>query len=200
MGVMKRFFSGLAGAVALGTMLGLTGCDSSDSQGVPLARYENEVGEAVVRHLMATVPDPSPGVPKSWSVVLGEIGRNGVFEAASVDFLKRFQEGGRRVISASVLTEAEPDHMIIDPELRVAVYVLQLRLMKQRAADLWDVEAAWSYKKFYERKRLEVAKGTDSQWVVKELETLEGNWKEGAAAKAGEAPATLDATPETGVK
>ncbi len=163
----------LAGALML-----LPGCDSSDSKGMPLAMYENEVGEAVVRHLMATVPDPSPGVPKSWSIVLGEIGRNGVFEPASVPFLERCQEGGRRVISASVLAHAEPDNMIIDPELRVAVYVLQLRLMSQRSAEVWDVEAAWSYKKFFQRKKFEVAKGADGKWAVRETALLEGNWEE----------------------
>jgi hypothetical protein len=66
--------------------------------------------------------------------------------------------------------------MIIDPELRVAVYVLQLKLMKQRAVDVWDVEAAWSYKKFFQRKTYEVSKGGDGKWVVKEGELVEGNW------------------------
>lgn len=156
----------------------LPGCDSSDSKGLPLAMYENEVGEAVVRHLMATVPDPSPGVPKSWSIVLGEVGRNGVFEPASVPFLERFQENGRRVISASVLTHADPDHMIIDPELRVAAYVLQLRLMSQRSAEVWDVEAAWSYKKFFQRLKFEVFKDPHDGWNVRETARLEGNWEE----------------------
>ena len=173
MTLMRRLLMGLGAGLA---MLGGVGCDSSDSEGMPLAMYENEVGEAMVRHLMATVPDPSPGVPKSWSIVLGEIARNGVFESASVPFLEKFQDGGRRVISASVLSHAEPDHMIIDPELRVAVYILQLRLMKQRAVDVWDVEAAWSYKKFFQRKKYEVSKGGDGKWVVKEGELVEGNW------------------------
>ncbi len=162
----------------LAALLHLPGCDSSDSQGMPLALYENEAGEAVVRHLMETVPDPAPGVPKSWSVVLGELGRNEVFHAASLPFLERFQEGGRRVISASVLTHAEPDHMIIDPERRVAVYVLQLRLMSQRSAELWDVEAAWSYKKFFQRKKFEAAKNSDGKWSAREVALLEGNWED----------------------
>ena len=171
---MPRCFLWLCLPVAL--LLLLPGCDSSDSQGIPLERYENEVGEAVVRHLMATVPDPSPGVPKSWSIVLGDIGRNEVYHAASVPFLERFQDGGRRVISASVLTQAEPDHMIIDPELRVAVYLLQIRLMSQRSADLWDVEAAWSYKKFFERQQFEVSKAPDGKWTVRATARLDGNW------------------------
>lgn len=159
----------------------LTGCDSSDSEGMPLDRYENEVGEAVVRHLIATAPDPSPGVPKSWSIVLGDIGRNETYHAASVPFLERFQDGGRRVISASVLTQAEPDHMIIDPELRVAVYLLQIRLMRQRAADLWDVEAAWSYKKHFQRKQFEVSQAADGTCTVRETALLDGNWETPAA-------------------
>ena len=175
MNMMNRILIGLGAAVLL---MGAMGCDSSDSEGMPLAMYENEVGEAVVRHLITTAPDPSPGVPKSWSIVLGEIGRNGVFEPASVPFLEKFQEGGRRVISASVLGHAEPDHMIIDPELRVAVYVLQLKLMKQRAVGVWDVEAAWSYKKFFQRKKFEVNQGADGKWTVKDGALLEGNWEE----------------------
>lgn len=173
---MKKSILGLGTALV---MLGGVGCDSSDSKGMPLAMYEGEVGEAVVRHLMATVPDPSPGVPKSWSIVLGEIGRNGVFEPASVAFLERFQEGGRRVISGSVLSHAEPDHTIIDPELRVAVYVLQLRLISQRAVDVWDVEVGWSYKKFFQRRMLEVTQGADGKWLVKDGEVLDGNREKG---------------------
>jgi len=179
--LMNRILTGLGAAVLL---LGVAGCDSSDSEGMPLALYEGEVGEAVVRHLMATAPDPSPGVPKSWSIVLGEIGRNGVFEPASVPFLEKFQDGGRRVISASVLGHADPDHMIIDPELRVAAYVLQLKLMKQRAVGLWDVEAAWSYKKFFQRKKYEVTQAADGKWTVKDGALLEGNWEtEGVEGK-----------------
>lgn len=173
MSMMKQIFTRVAACLM---MLGVVACDSSDSEGMPLSMYENDVGEAVVRHLIATVPDPSPGVPKSWSIVLGEIARNGVFESATVPFLEKFQDGGRRVISASVLSHAEPDHMIIDPELRVAVYILQLKLMKQRAVDVWDVEAAWSYKKHFQRKKYEVSKGSDGKWLVKEGELLEGNW------------------------
>lgn len=172
--LMNRILTGLGAAVLL---LGVAGCDSSDSEGMPLSLYEGEVGEAVVRHLMATAPDPSPGVPKSWSIVLGEIGRNGVFEPASVPFLEKFQDGGRRVISASVLGHADPDHMIIDPELRVAAYVLQLKLMKQRAVGVWDVEAAWSYKKFFQRKKYEVTQAADGKWTVKDGALLEGNWE-----------------------
>jgi hypothetical protein len=172
----RRLLMGMGAALLL--LVG-AGCDSSDSEGMPLAMYENEVGEAVVRHLIATAPDPSPGVPKSWSIVLGEIGRNGVFEPATVPFLEKFQEAGRRVISASVLSHAEPDHMIIDPELRVAVYVLQLKSMKQRAVGVWDVEAAWSYKKFFQRKKFEVNQGADGKWTVKDGALLEGNWETG---------------------
>jgi len=162
------------GAVAL-LGLAVCGCDSSDSEGMPLSMYEGEVGETVIRHLIDTVPDPSPGVPKSWSVVLGEIDRRGVFEPASVPFLERFQDGGRRVISASVLGHAEPDNMIIDPERRVAVYLLQLRKMRQQAADQWEVEAAWSYKKSFQRLRYQVLQ-SGGKWKVDETELLDGNW------------------------
>jgi hypothetical protein len=162
-----------AAAVLLG--LGLVGCDSSDSQGMPLALYEGELGEACVRFLMETVPDSAPGVPKSWTVVLGEVSRNG-FEPASVPFLERFQEGGRRVISASVLEVTQPDQLTIDPELRVAVTILQLRLFSQRSVDEWDVELAWAYKKFFQRIKAVAVLGADGVWVLRQTEVLEGNW------------------------
>ena len=156
-------------------LLALSACDSSDSNGLPLSLYENEVGEAVVDYLIKSVPDPSPGVPKSWTVVLGEIDRSGVFEPATQPFLEKFQKDGRRVISARVLEVTEPNNMIIDPDLRVAVYVLQLRLMTQRGAQDWDVQAAWSYKDFFQRLDLEATQ-RDGRWVVTQKSVLDGNW------------------------
>ena len=120
-------------------LLWLPACDSSDSKGVPLSMYENDAAAALIEHMMQTVPDPNPGVPKSWSIVLGDIGRQGVFHAASVPFLERFQQGGRRVISASVLTHVEPDRVRIECGPRGAVYVLKMRIMTQRAVDLWEL-------------------------------------------------------------
>ena len=79
------------------------------------------------------------------------------------------------IISARVLEVTEPNNMIIDPDLRVAVYVLQLRLMTQRGAQDWDVQAAWSYKDFFQRLDLEATQ-RDGRWVVTQKSVLDGNW------------------------
>jgi hypothetical protein len=79
-------------------------------------------------------------------------------------------------VSASVLTTTPPDNSIVDPELRVAVYLIQIRSMKQTSGNSWQYEAAWSYKKHFQRQ----------SWTVKEFNgdhqvvagpVLEGNWK-----------------------
>lgn len=155
----------------------LVGCHYSDSEGMPVALYESADGEAVLRQLIKELPDPNPGVPKSHAIVLGDVGARGDYKAASVAFMKRFQNTGMRFVSADVLSPNGPDHTIIDPETRVAVYVLQLRLMKQLDASTWSAEVAWSYKKLFERRRYKL-EHKDGQAVVTFVERLEGNWPE----------------------
>jgi hypothetical protein len=166
----------LAFAPFLALLCCVSGCDSSGDGWLPTSLFEGEAGEAAVRHVMNTVPDPSPGVPKSWSVVFGEIHRSGVFEPASVPFLERLQDGGRRVISASVLETTPPGNIIIDPEHRVAVYMIQLRGLRQRASGLWEAECAWSYKSHFQRLRLELNEGSDGKLTAQTVEVTDGNW------------------------
>ncbi len=154
----------------------LCACTPVDREGARLSSYETDATEALVRQIIRTLPDPNPGVPKSYSIALGEIVPSRDYTPASVPFLKRFDDLKLRLISASVLTTTEPDNTIVDPDQRIAVYVIQVRFMKAAGADAWDYEAGWSYKKHFQRKKWQVARA-DGQLVVTDKGELDGNWK-----------------------
>lgn len=164
----------------------LAACGPVDREGARLDDYENDATEALVREIIRTLPDTNPGVPKSYSISLGEIVPNRDYTAASVPFMKRFDDLKLRIISASVLGTEGPENMIVDPDHRVAVYVIQIRLMRPIAADAWEYETGWSYKKSYQRQKWEVRAEGDSYKVTNKGVT-EGNW---------EAPATPPAEPQ----
>jgi hypothetical protein len=153
--------------------LGLAACDSSDTAPLPLHLYECDAGEAAVRHLVGALPELNPGVPKSYSIVLGEINRDGMTPASDT-FTKRFADLKLKFVNAQNLKDIEPDHTIGDPETRLAAFVLQLRNLKPTSATTWEAEAGWSYKKEFARwkLRLEVKDGKTS--VVK-AEKVEGS-------------------------
>lgn len=165
----RRFFTCLC-------LLTLTACGPVDREGTRLDSYESDETEALVREIIRTLPDPNPGVPKSYSISLGEIVPNRDYTPASVPFLQRFDDLKLRLISASVLSTAEPDNVIVDPELRIAVYVIQIRLRKATGPHSWEYETAWSYKKHYQRQNWEVTE-TDGKTVVTSKGVIEGNWK-----------------------
>jgi len=153
-----------------------TGCGPVDRDGVRLADYENSATEALVREVIRTLPDPNPGVEKSYSITLGEIISGRDFTAASVPFLKRLDDLKLRLISATVLTTVPPDNTIVDPDLRVAVYLIQVRSMRQTGGSTWEYEAAWSYKKHFQRQTWKVTQ-VDGRYSVEGGTMLEGNWK-----------------------
>lgn len=126
--------------------LGLAACDSSDSGKIPLRDYEGPAGEAAIRHLITQLPDLNPGVPKSYSVILGEINRDGM-TPASKEFANRFADLKLKFIYAFNLQDLPPDHVVVDPETRTACFLLQIRTLEQTAPDAWTTEVAWSYKK-----------------------------------------------------
>ena len=155
----------------------LAGCKPVDQDGTPLAEYEIDATEALVREIIRTLPDPNPGVPKSYSIALGEIVLGRDFTPASVPFMKRFDDLKLRIISASVLSAIEPENTIADPELRIAAYVIQIRLMKRVDAATWEYETAWSYKKHFQRQKWRVTMQKDQSYKVENLGAFEGNWK-----------------------
>lgn len=157
-------------------LLVLVSCGPVDRDGVRLSTYENDATEALIREMLRTLPDLNPGVPKSHSISLGEIVPKRDFTPASVPFFKRFSDTKLRIVSAAVLATTPPDNIIIDPEQRIAAYVLQIRHMKQTAPDRWEYEAGWSYKKQFQRKKWTVT-ATDTGYKAEPGEVLDGNFE-----------------------
>lgn len=143
----------------------INSCGPVDREGRLLADYETAGTEALVREIIRTLPDLNPGVQKSYSITLGEIVRGRDYTSASVPFLKRFGDLKLRLISASVLGTAPPDNTAIDPDFRVPVFVIQVRSMKQISGDTWEYEAAWSYKKQFQRRLWKVI-SKNGDWKV----------------------------------
>ncbi len=140
---------------------GLAACDTSDTAPLPLNLYECAAGEAALRHLITQLPDLNPGVAKSYSIVLGEINRDGMTPATD-EFTARFADLKLKLVNAQDLKDVDPDHTIIDPDTRLAAFVLQLRQLQSTSATTWSAEVGWSYKKEVGRQklRLEVKDGT----------------------------------------
>ena len=154
----------------LSLCFGLAACDSSDTAPLPLNLYECDAGEAAVRHLITLLPDINPGVPKSYSIVLGEINRDGMTPASEA-FTKRFADLKLKFVDAQFLKDIEPDHTIADPDTRLAAFILQLRKLQPTSATTWDAEAGWSYKKEYARFKLQLEVKDGKTRVVKAEKT-----------------------------
>ena len=157
-------------------LLSLTACGPVDREGLRLDSYETDATEALVREIIRTLPDPNPGVPKSYSISLGEIVPNRDYTPASVPFQRRFDDLTLRMISATVLTTSDLDNLIVDPELGIAVYVIQIRLMKTTSPTSWEYEAGWSYKKHFQRRTWEVSQEGE-KYIVTDKGVLDGNWQ-----------------------
>ncbi|WP_395735505.1 hypothetical protein [Prosthecobacter sp.] len=163
----RRFF------LLLSLCLGLAACDSSDTAPLPLNLYECDAGEAAVRHLISSLPELNPGVAKSYSIVLGEINRDGMTPASDA-FTQRFADLKLKFINAQNLKDIEPNHTIADPETRLPAFVLQLRKLQPASASTWEAEAGWSYKKEFARLKLSLEVKDGKTSVVK-AEKLEGS-------------------------
>jgi hypothetical protein len=147
----------------------LTACDSSDTAPLPLNLYECDAGEAAVRHLISRLPDLNPGVAKSYSIVLGEINRDGMTPATDA-FTRRFDDLKLKFVNAQNLKDIDPDHTIVDPDTRLAAFILQLRKLQSTSATTWSAEVGWSYKKEFGRLklRIEIKDGQASAVVEEE--------------------------------
>lgn len=135
--------------------LGLAACDSSDGGRMPVNLFECDAGEAAVRHLISKLPELNPGVAKSYSIVLGEVNRDGM-TPASDEFSGRFSDLKLKFVNALNLKDIDPDHTIVDPETRLAAFVLQLRTLRQKSATSWEAEVGWSYKKEFGRLKVQI--------------------------------------------
>jgi len=157
----------------LSLCLGLAACDSSDTAPLPLNLYECDAGEAALRHLISVLPELNPGVAKSYSIVIGDINRDGMTPATDA-FTKRFADLKLKFIDAQFLKDIEPDHTIADPDTRLAAFILQLRKLKPTSATTWDAEAGWSYKKEFTRLKLRL-EVKDGKTRVVNAEKIEGS-------------------------
>ena len=157
----------------LSLCLGLAACDSSDTAPLPLNLYECDAGEAAVRHLITLLPDINPGVPKSYSIVLGEINRDGMTPATD-PFTNRFVDLKLKFVNAQNLKDIEPDHTIAESDTRLAAFVLQLRKLQPTSATTWNAEVGWSYKKEFARIKLQL-EAKDGKTSVVNAEKVEGS-------------------------
>lgn len=153
--------------------LGLAACDSSDTAALPLNMYECDAGEAALRHLIAQLPDLNPGVAKSYAIVLGEINRDGMTPASDA-FTSKFADLKLKFVNAMNLKDVPPDHIIADPETRLAAFVLQLRSLQQTSPTTWQAETGWSYKKEFGRMKLRL-ETKDGKTSVVDTEKLSGS-------------------------
>lgn len=151
----------------------LAACDTSDDGKLPVSLFECDAGEAAIRHLISKLPDLNPGIAKSYSIVLGEINRDGMTPATDV-FTARFADLKLKFVNAMNLKVVEPDATTADPDTRLAAFVLQLRTLQQTSATTWQADVAWSYKKQFERLRLQL-ETKDGKTSVTNTEKLEGN-------------------------
>lgn len=149
----------------------LSGCDSGKPGELSLAEYESDLGEAIVRQFIKTLPNPAPEIPKSYCVVKGP-----GLETTHTDFVKRMDDLKLRFISANVLLVSEPGPVVVDPETRLSPIFIQLASIQGSGMDRWKVALGWSYKKLFEKFTCEVRK-TESGYQIEGLTRVEGNYE-----------------------
>lgn len=161
---LRRFF-------ALLPCLLLAACHSSENGGMPVTMFECDAGEAVMRHVITTLPDLNPGVAKNYSIVLGEISRDGMMTPATDAFVKRFDDLKLEFVNAINLKAHDPDQIIVDNKKFLATFVLQLRVLRQLSPTTWEAETGWSYKKDFGREKL-MLESKDGKITVMKVEKL----------------------------
>lgn len=152
------------------SLFALLGCESGEPGAMSLDDMEGPEGEAMVRHLLKTLPPLDPQVPKVYSVVKGDR-----LYSTSMKFVGRMDDLRLNFVSGEVLTMRDPDKSIVDPRSGLSPVTLQMTSMKASGTDRWDVVAGWAYKKLFERSlyRLE-KKGEGYEATL--LQRIEGNY------------------------
>lgn len=155
--------------ISLFLVLLATGCGQGDPAFVRLGDYECDAGEAAIRHLLKTMPDPAPGLPKDYCVLKALDQR-----ATDMDFLPRFKDLNLNFISAEVLSEQPETHYPLNPKSGLSPVLLQLQMMTRPAPDRYEIDANWAFKKTFERWKLSVQQ-KDGKWTVADAKMVEGN-------------------------
>lgn len=153
------------------TAILLVGCDSSEPNVLSLKEMEGVEGEMVIRQLIPQVPAIDPEVPKVYTPVKGE-----QLSSMTMDFIRRLSDLKLTFVSGEVLTMRDPDKSIVDPRSGLAPIVLQVLSIKKSGDNAWDVIAAWSYKKTFERSKYRLTK-TEDRYDLKWVERIEGNFE-----------------------
>jgi hypothetical protein len=148
----------------------LASCDSSEPGKLSLDEYEGPEGEAIVRHVIKTLPSVHPEIPKVYTVVKGVH-----LKSTSTDFVKRMDDLKLTFISGDVLTMRDPDKTIIDPRSGLAPVTIQISEIKRAGGESFHVVAGWAYKTEYERHQYKLTK-TASGYDVQHVSRLEGNY------------------------
>ena len=91
-------------ALLLLLALVLAACDSGAPGELSLDDYEGAEGEAVVRHVLRTLPPIAPEVPKVYTVVKGPH-----LKSTSLSFMGRMDDLKLTFVSGEVLTLRDPD-------------------------------------------------------------------------------------------
>src|SRR3954470_10915314 len=103
----------------------LAACDSGDPGRMSEGDYEGPEGEAVVRHLIKTLPPLSPEVPKVYTVVKGPH-----LKSTSMNFVRRMDDLKVTFVSGENLIVREPDKSIVDPRSDSSPVTLQISDIK----------------------------------------------------------------------
>jgi hypothetical protein len=149
----------------------LASCDSSEPGKVSLDDYEGPEGEAIVRHVIKTLPPVHPEIPKVYTVVKGP-----KLKSTSMDFIRRMDDLKLTFISGEVLTmRDDADRTIIDPRSGLSPVQIQIADIKRAGSESFHVVAGWAYKKEYERHQYKLTK-TASGYDVQHVQRLEGNY------------------------
>lgn len=150
--------------------LALVACDSGDPGKLPIEAYEGPEGEAVVRHLIQTLPPISPEIPKVYAIVKGLH-----LSSTSMNFARRFADLKLTFVSAENLAVRDPDKTVVDPRSDTSPVILQIGSIESAGSDKWTVVAGWAWKKTYERRRYTLTK-TATGYEMKDVDRLEGNY------------------------
>lgn len=146
----------------------LAACGDSDPSFVRLGDYESDAGAAIVRHLIQSLPELAPGVPKEYCVVKALDLRS-----TDMEFTHQFADLKLPFVSRDVLGEQEDTHFPINPKTGLTPIMLQIARMKKLGDQAYEVEGAWAYKREFERKRFKT-EFANGRWQVTELEKLDG--------------------------
>ena len=144
----------------------LAACGGGDPGFVRLRDYENDAGEAAIRHLITQLPDPAPGVPKEYCVMIARDLR-----PATPAFERRFADTKLTFINGDALTTEEVTRVPKNPKTGLTPYVLQIAYMHKEPDGNYTLEMGWAYKRQAERRTYLVAQ-KDGKWTVIKDEPL----------------------------